>query len=424
MDENKVISPHDEPKIICRKCGRERAATKFFKKKTKERIDICVDCLTMYIDNYDYTTFSWILEMFDIPYIKNVWIKMANDIYLKNPAKFSNRSVIGKYIRTMNMKQYADYCFADSDKLNMAQEMAKERREATVDKDYVLQLQKELEEGKISKAQYDTLSPETPSSIDKEEEEFIALKEEAIKPIQQGADEGEIRKQLTDEEYQYLLMKWGYLYQPSQLVQMEKLYNKYANEYELNVDREDTLKKICKTSLKMDEALDVGDTQSYQKLASVYDQLRKAGKFTEVQNKEEQERYLDSIGELVALCEREGGPIKEFVDPDEYPQDKVDFTIKDLKSYNYNLATNELNLSDLIQTYIDKLDKAEQSGNDIDLNKGLITSKEEEAEEDTLSDQEAIEFQDYLDNEIERDAQMLLDSFGGDIQCVVKRFIR
>lgn len=415
MDENKVISPHDEPKIICKKCGRERAATKFFKKKTKERIDICVDCLTMYIDNYDYTTFSWILEMFDIPYIKNVWIKMANDIYLKNPAKFSNRSVIGKYIRTMNMKQYADYCFADSDKLNMAQEMAKERREATVDKDYVLQLQKELEEGKISKAQYDTLSPETPSSIDQEEEEFIALKEEAIKPIQQGADEGEIRKQLTDEEYQYLLMKWGYLYQPSQLVQMEKLYNKYANEYELNVDREDTLKKICKTSLKMDEALDVGDTQSYQKLASVYDQLRKAGKFTEVQNKEEQERYLDSVGELVALCEREGGPIKEFVDPDEYPQDKVDFTIKDLKSYNYNLATNELNLSDLIQTYIDKLDKAEQSGNDIDLNKGLITSKEEETEEDTLSDQEAIDFQDYLDNEIERDAQMLLDSFGGDI---------
>ena len=415
MDENKVISPHDEPKIICKKCGRERAATKFFKKKTKERIDICVDCLTMYIDNYDYTTFSWILEMFDIPYIKNVWIKMANDIYLKNPAKFSNRSVIGKYIRTMNMKQYADYCFADSDKLNMAQEMAKERREATVDKDYVLQLQKELEEGKISKAQYDTLSPETPSSIDKKEEEFIALKEEAIKPIQQGADEGEIRKQLTDEEYQYLLMKWGYLYQPSQLVQMEKLYNKYANEYELNVDREDTLKKICKTSLKMDEALDVGDTQAYQKLASVYDQLRKAGKFTEVQNKEEQERYLDSVGELVALCEREGGPIKEFVDPDEYPQDKVDFTIKDLKSYNYNLATNELNLSDLIQTYIDKLDKAEQSGNDIDLNKGLITSKEEEAEEDTLSDQEAIDFQDYLDNEIERDAQMLLDSFGGDI---------
>lgn len=415
MDEDKVISPHDEPKIICKKCGRERAATKFFKKKTKERIDICVDCLTMHIDNYDYTTFSWILEMFDIPYIKNVWIKMANDIYLKNPAKFSNRSVIGKYIRTMNMKQYADYCFADSDKLNMAQEMAKERREATVDKDYVLQLQKELEEGKISKAQYDTLSPETPSSIDKEEEEFIALKEEAIKPIQQGADEGEIRKQLTDEEYQYLLMKWGYLYQPSQLVQMEKLYNKYANEYELNVDREDTLKKICKTSLKMDEALDVGDTQSYQKLASVYDQLRKAGKFTEVQNKEEQERYLDSVGELVALCEREGGPIKEFVDPDEYPQDKVDFTIKDLKSYNYNLATNELNLSDLIQTYIDKLDKAEQSGNDIDLNKGLITSKEEEAEEDTLSDQEAIDFQDYLDNEIERDAQMLLDSLGGDI---------
>ena len=40
---------------------------------------------------------------------------------------------------------------------------------------------------------------------------------------------------------------------------METMYNRYANEYDMNVDREEVLKKMCKTSLKMDEALDAGE---------------------------------------------------------------------------------------------------------------------------------------------------------------------
>ena len=193
---------------------------------------------------------------------------------------------------------------------------------------------------------------------------------------------------------------------------METLYQHYADEYELNTDREEVLKKMCKTSLKMDESLDTGDVNGYKSLATVFDQLRKSGKFTEAQNKEGMTRYLDSVGELIALCEKEGGPIPNLPNPDEYPQDKIDFTLRDLKSYNYNLVTNELGLGDLIESYIAKLEKAEND-KDIDINEGLITSAEELAAEE-LTEDEAAEFQNFLDSEIEKDAQMLLDTIGGD----------
>ena len=390
-------------KLICSKCQRSRAEKEFFKMKSGERCDLCSDCLTMHIDNYNPSTFTWILEKFNVPYIKNEWIKITNTEYKKNPLKFGSRSVIGRYIRTMNMAQYREYGYADSDKLNFENEKAEQRRaEQQIDEEYEIRLKEQLDNGEISQAQYNTLS----KTIDGYEDPNA----EFIKPI--AVDESKIRDEMSEEEFQYLIYKWGHLYQPSQLVQMEKLYHKYANEYELNVDREETLKKICKTSLKMDEALDIGDTAAYQKLASVFDQLRKAGKFTEAQNKEEQVRYLDSVGELVALCEREGGAIKAFVDPDEYPQDKIDFTLKDLKSYNYNLATNELNLGDLIQSYIEKLEKAEKEDS-ANLEDGLVTSFEEESLAD-LTDQEAIEFQEYVENEIEKDAEMLLETFGGE----------
>lgn len=169
------------------------------------------------------------------------------------------------------------------------------------------------------------------------------------------------------------------------------MYNKYAQEYDLNVDREEVLKKMCKTSLKMDEALDQNSITEYKNLAAVFDQLRKSGKFTEAQNKEDRQEVLSSIGELVALCEKEGGIIPSLpqFDPDQYPQDKVDFTLRDLKSYTYSLVTNELGLGDLIESYIEKLEKAEEEDAD-DLERGLVTSAEEASEEE-LTDEEAEE---------------------------------
>jgi hypothetical protein len=50
----------------------------------------------------------------------------------------------------------------------------------------------------------------------------------------------------------------------------------------------------------------------------------KSGKFTAAQNKEEQGEFVDSISEIVALCEKDGFIPRFYQDS---PNDKVDRTI-------------------------------------------------------------------------------------------------
>jgi hypothetical protein len=73
--------------------------------------------------------------------------------------------------------------------------------------------------------------------------------------------------------------------------------------------RIDTLKMICKTSLKMNEAIDSGDIETYQKLSRVYDSLMKSGKFTEAQKKEKEADAIDSASAIVDFVEAHGGKI-------------------------------------------------------------------------------------------------------------------
>lgn len=390
-------------KITCYKCARTKSEKEFFKLKDGTRHTMCKSCLTMNVDNNDPSTFSWILEQFDVPYIEQDWRKLSNKIYMKNPVTFGGGSVIGQYIRMMNMSQYKDYSYADSDKLNYENE--KLAREAAQRAEFVEEdLKAKLERGEISQAEYDTLSakvnpPEDPSK--------------PLPSLNFGIDETKLGEQIDEEEKMYLITKWGPLYKPSEWIKMEQMYNSYADEYDLNIDREETLKHMCKTSLKLEQCIDVGDTQGAKNYATMLDTFRKSGKFTEAQNKEDKARYLDSVGELVLLCEREGGIIEQFpINPDEYPQDKIDFTLKDLKNYNRNLVVNELNLGDLIESYIEKLEKAQEES-DKNLEDDFILSAEDEAR-DLMTNDEALEFQEYLENEIEKDAEMLIQSLGGD----------
>ena len=92
-------------------------------------------------------------------------------------------------------------------------------------------------------------------------------------------DEAKITESLTEEDIKYLSLKWGLLYKPSEWVKMEELYQKYAADYELSTDREQVLKNICKTDLKMNQALDVGDIKTFKDLQGANDMLRKSGKF-------------------------------------------------------------------------------------------------------------------------------------------------
>ena len=371
-------------KMRCSKCGRERRENEFFKLKTGERFDICKSCLTMNIDNRKPETFLWILEKFDVPYVERIWVEMTNETYLRDPAKFGPASVIGKYIRSMNMHQYKDYGFADSDKINNEHKREREIAQQALSQKNLEMLKWQLEQGLITQGEYDLrtdsvdnittlqtfndlIIPDDAANDSEDPQEPIAAHEQPTDssslgfiPDFQEERSRAIESELTDEDIKYLTLKWGTFYQISEMVKMEELFQKYASEYEMNVDREEVLEKLCKVSLKMDNALDMDDFAGYQRLSQTFDQMRKSAKFTEAQNKEEQTRDLDSIGELVNFIEREGGIIPQFENNEEYPQDKIDYTIKDMQRYVTRLVKEELGLGDLIESYIERLEKNKQ----------------------------------------------------------------
>ena len=393
---------------VCTKCGKAKKETDFYKMNDGTRCDMCKPCLTMHIDNRNPDTFLWILEKFDIPYIEDKWVELSNREYMKNPAKFGPNSVFGIYLRAMHMNQYKDYKFADSNKLNFEKLKAKEeaqsrRKEMGLDEEYEANLKNKLENGEIGEAEYNTLSRTTESSND-----FEPIgPPQFIQDVSQ-VNEDSIRAELSEDDIKYLALKWGLFYKPSQWVWLEKKYQEYANQYELSVDREDVLRKICKVSLKMDEALDLGDTKTFKDLSITYESLRKSGKFTEAQKQEEERREIDSIGELVAFVEREGGIIPCYKDPIEYPQDKVDFTIRDIKHYVDRLVKEELGLSDLIESFIKKAEKNKaESVDDI-----MATKFDTDAED--VSESEAQNFQEFLQKEIEEESYKLAEEFAGD----------
>jgi hypothetical protein len=85
--------------------------------------------------------------------------------------------------------------------------------------------------------------------------------------------------------------------------------------------------------------------------------LRKTAKFTAAQNKEEKGDFVDSVGELIALCEQQGFIPRFCTD---IPQDKVDATLKDQKDYIYKLVTQDLGFGQQIENALRKIEVQKQ----------------------------------------------------------------
>lgn len=131
-------------------------------------------------------------------------------------------------------------------------------------------------------------------------------------------------------------------------------------------------------------------------MTKAYDTLMKSGNFTAVQNKNEIGNNIDSVGELVLLCEQKGYIEQYYV---EKPQDKVDWVMLDMQKYTERLIKNEINLNDMVDRalqYIEEDKNRKEDEADItdeEFDKELF--RDELEVEKPLTDDDFIEFQEF-----------------------------
>lgn len=167
----------------------------------------------------------------------------------------------------------------------------------------------------------------------------------------------------------------------------------------------DTLKKICKVSLKMDQLLDIGDVDGFQKVSKVYDSLMRAGKFTAAQNKAENGDYANAVSELVMICEQDGFIPRYYVDG---PQDKVDRVLEDLQNYTYRLISEDPHLGALIEKAVQDINADKRKAEEEDeVSEEEVWENDVEFEEkifsddsmDFITEQDFTEFTDFEDEQ-------------------------
>lgn len=348
--------------FFCEKCKRVRKDTDFYRSNNLEKypnsgyLTICKQCLTMHVDNWDPSTFLWILEDIDVPYVPEEWNKLLA-AYGKDPSKVSGTTILGRYLSKMKLKQFKNYRWKDGEFLK---ELNNKRIRDTMANSGYDENEIERTIAELNVDFPDLSRPQSRPVLDNSldyQQIAASFSTTPTRPFAPGAidddEEDELVAQLTDEDKIYLRLKWGKAYKPEEWISLEKLYNDMTASYDIQgAGHIDTLKMLCKTSLKANQLLDIGDIDAFQKMSKVYDTLMRSGKFTAAQNKAERGEAVDSIGELVAMCEKEGFIPRFYVDT---PQDKVDRTIQDLQNYTRTLITEEMGLGNLIENAIQQI---------------------------------------------------------------------
>lgn len=343
----------------CEKCNRTMGREQFYSSNNLEKypnegvFPQCKKCMTMHVDNWDPDTYLWILQEADVPYIPEEWNKLMAT-YAKDRSKVTGMSIIGRYLSKMKLKQWKQYRWKDTEFL---QELANSKIEQTMKRQGYDAAQIATA---INKATFELPPGEVaiPEYGDEQEDTFVQSPTQTTE--EEAFDLG-----LTEEDIRYLRIKWGKMYRPEEWVILEQLYVDMMNSYDIQAAGDiNTLKLACKSSLKANQLLDLGDIDGAQKASKMYEAQMKAGKWTAAQNKTDENELVDSIGELVAICEKDGFIPAYYVDG---PKDKVDRVIQDMQIYTRELVTNELGLGNMIENALkaieDEKEHIKEAGN-------------------------------------------------------------
>ena len=266
---NEIVGVEDNnSKIHCTRCNRTLNRNQFYLDKNSQPFSKCKKCLTAHVNLDSASTIYAILQEVDIPYIPSEF-ETLKERY--GQGQNANQTVVGRYLGKMKLAQYKDLTFADTDRIVEEERLRKEKANQVK----VQQFEQFLAEGMS------------------EEEASAAVKEPEF-------DFGDL---FTKEEKKELHLKWGQHYTSEELMQLETFYNNMHSSFDIETaSHEDYLLQIAKVSLRMHAAINVGDFESHKNLAATYDKLMKSAKFTASHLKEE-EKFIDSISEMVRLCE-------------------------------------------------------------------------------------------------------------------------
>ena len=382
----------------CEKCQRTKKGLEFYSSNNLEKypndgkFPQCKSCMTMHVDNWNPDTYLWILQEVDVPYIPEEWNKLMAT-FAKPGTKLTGASILGRYLSKMKLKQFKDFRWADTERL---QELANHRIEETMKRQGydAVEIAEVIQKGTFEIPDKPLEQPVYAA----EEEEFAETNEDYFSSNAYGNYTEDIG--LTEEDIISLRLKWGKSYKPEEWVQLEQLYEEMMQSYDIqSAGHLDTLKLVCKTSLKANQLLDLGDVDGAQKMIKMYDGLMKSGKFTAAQNKAENGEFVNSISELVALCEKDGFIPRYYT---EGPQDKVDKVILDMQDYVHTLVTEEMHLGTLIEkalkTIEDERLKEQEQDIDDETEEEALERELFENEEEDLTDEDFIDFEDFQDN--------------------------
>lgn len=371
MAIGREVTDNTSSPLYCDKCGKTMRAVNFYTYKDGSKTELCKACMTMHVNNYEPDTFLWILEKMDLPWVPEEWNIIRDKAYQKDPYKMNGMSVLGKYISKMKLKQWNKLGWADSKKIQEEREAAakaagKSEEEAAK---RVEAMEEAYKNGEITEAQLMTYKEITSPPTLTQPAPAAAPSPLVNSPYPEGnhpfevVDVPDLGQDLTEQDKVYLAVKWGRLYSAEDWIYLEQKYTDFMASFDIQgAARIDTLIQICKLSLKLNMALDSGDIDSYSKLSRAYDTLMKSAKFTEAQNKDNDTEEFDSVGAIVAFCEKEGGFIPEYkIDA---PQDVIDTILADNKEYLQTLIHNDSNLSQQIEMFLKKKEILEEQKRD------------------------------------------------------------
>lgn len=238
----------------CEKCHSTMSENNFYgsnnlEKYPEGKLNVCKKCLTMHVNNYDPETYLWILQETDVPYIPDEW----NKILMRKQQRgdtLTGTSVIGRYLSLMKLGQNKKYRWKDS---QLIQDLQNKKIEETMANQGYSQaeIDETIKKGVVA-------IPKAPIPIPEYEVETSVP---GLEPVAQSEPEPiEDDYDLTDEDKKYLTLKWGKSYRPHEWIYLEKFYNDMITSYDIqSAGHIDTLKMLCKTSLKCNQLVDIGD---------------------------------------------------------------------------------------------------------------------------------------------------------------------